>query len=279
MCPVSYDDNDDIQIRGPSGDIATVTASNALKTDGSAVTQPVSAASLPLPAGAATSANQTTANASLASIDAGIPVALGQTTMANSMPVVLASNQASIPVTATISGSATEAELATFTLQANGIASANLKSMVSLLNATGTVVKIKIREIRVVNTQNTAVTGVIADFNFYRMTGHSAGTLITPLAYDTTDILNVNVTARTGATIAGEAAVSIMHVDMSTDEWGPGAADVESNAHEMQKQNPVYICRPKMKPITLNSAEGIHLKCMTNTTTGLLDIQILFTQE
>lgn len=55
-------------------------------------TQPISAASLPLPTGAATSANQATANASLSSIDAGIPAALGQTTMANSMPVVLPSD-------------------------------------------------------------------------------------------------------------------------------------------------------------------------------------------
>ena len=37
-----------------------VTASNAMTVDGSAVTQPVSAASLPLPTGASTSANQTT---------------------------------------------------------------------------------------------------------------------------------------------------------------------------------------------------------------------------
>lgn len=50
-----------------------VNVSNVLKTDGSAVTQPVSAASLPLPAGAATSANQlpdnhqvTVSNASIA---------------------------------------------------------------------------------------------------------------------------------------------------------------------------------------------------------------------
>jgi hypothetical protein len=53
-----------------------------------------------LPTGASTSANQVTANASLASIDAGIPAALGQTTMANSMPVVIASDQT--PVTAGI---------------------------------------------------------------------------------------------------------------------------------------------------------------------------------
>lgn len=40
------------------GNSATVTASNALKVDGSAVTQPVSAASLPLPTGASTAAKQ-----------------------------------------------------------------------------------------------------------------------------------------------------------------------------------------------------------------------------
>lgn len=43
------------------GNSATVTSANALKTDASATTQPVSAASLPLPSGAATSANQTNA--------------------------------------------------------------------------------------------------------------------------------------------------------------------------------------------------------------------------
>jgi hypothetical protein len=63
-------------------------------------TIPVSAASLPLPAGAATAANQATEIASLASIDAGIPAALGQTTMANSMPVVFATDQTPILVTA-----------------------------------------------------------------------------------------------------------------------------------------------------------------------------------
>lgn len=51
-----------------------------------------------LPTGAATGALQTTGNTSLASIDAGIPTTLGQTTMAQSMPVVLASDQTNINV-------------------------------------------------------------------------------------------------------------------------------------------------------------------------------------
>ena len=61
------------------------TTANGIKVDGSAVTQPVSAASLPLPSGAAT---ETT----LAALSAKFS-ALGQTTMATSVPVVIASNQ------------------------------------------------------------------------------------------------------------------------------------------------------------------------------------------
>ncbi len=60
-------------------------------------TQPISAASLPLPTGASTSALQTTGNASLASIDTKTPV-LGQAAMAASSPVVVASDQSPITV-------------------------------------------------------------------------------------------------------------------------------------------------------------------------------------
>lgn len=77
----------------------TVTATRLL-VDPSGVTQPISAAALPLPTGASTSALQTTGNASLASIDAGTPAALGQTTMSASMPVVIASDQTAVPISA-----------------------------------------------------------------------------------------------------------------------------------------------------------------------------------
>lgn len=57
-------------------------------------TQPVSAAALPLPAGAATSARQDTGNTSLASLDAKAP-ALGQALATASLPVVLTAAQLS----------------------------------------------------------------------------------------------------------------------------------------------------------------------------------------
>lgn len=122
--------------------------SSSLKTDGSGVTQPISAASLPLPSGAATettlsslnskvtavntgavvvsssalptgaatSANQSTIISTLVSIDNGIPSGLGQTTMVNSMSVAIASDQSTIPVSVASvplpTGAATEATLA-----------------------------------------------------------------------------------------------------------------------------------------------------------------------
>jgi hypothetical protein len=90
-----------------ASDVITVqgiASMTALKVDGSAVTQPVSAASLPLPSGAATSALQTTGNTSLGSIDtstSGLNAkfgSLGQKAMAGSAPVVLASDQSAISV-------------------------------------------------------------------------------------------------------------------------------------------------------------------------------------
>jgi hypothetical protein len=55
-----------------------------------------------LPAGAATSALQTSGNASLTSIDGKTP-SLGQATMAASQPVVIASNQSAVPVSGSVS--------------------------------------------------------------------------------------------------------------------------------------------------------------------------------
>lgn len=54
----------------------SLTTAGALRTDGSGVTQPISALSLPLPTGASTSALQTSGNASLTSIDSKLTAPL-----------------------------------------------------------------------------------------------------------------------------------------------------------------------------------------------------------
>jgi hypothetical protein len=169
-----------------------------------------------------------------------------------------------------------EVEYATFVVFGNDIATANNKSMLSIVNSG--VAKVKIREIRFVNAQNAAVTGVIAEFYLYRCGSHSAGTTLVPVSHDTADILGA-ITVRTGATIGTEVTGILRHWEWSTDEWSSGTHDVESSDHGLQTLLGAYYPIQKTKPITLNKDEGITIKCTTNTATGLFDILILFTQE
>lgn len=81
-------------------DSKITTTANGVKVDGSAVTQPISAASLPLPSGAATSALQTTGNSTLSTISSQLPSSLGAKIIANSLAVNIASDQI-VPISAT----------------------------------------------------------------------------------------------------------------------------------------------------------------------------------
>lgn len=69
----------------------------AVKTDGSATTQPVSAASLPLPAGAATSAAQTTSNAALGAPADAAYTGAGSSTIVGALKGLYAALMAATP--------------------------------------------------------------------------------------------------------------------------------------------------------------------------------------
>lgn len=84
------------------GRYATVSAANALKVDGSAVTQPVSDASGSLTVDAPVGTPVFTR------LSDGAAALVGQKTMANSLPVVLSSDQASVPVAATLAAETTK---------------------------------------------------------------------------------------------------------------------------------------------------------------------------
>lgn len=182
-------------------------------------------------------------------------------------------------VEATISGNAQEAEFATFIATAQSVAIGNNKSMISVVNTTGSTIKIKLRSLKIITAQTVAVTGVIADFRLLRCVTHSAGTSITPDAYETTDSLSASVTVRTGATIGTEATGILRRIQYSTDEWGPGATDVESLDHIMQLGLNLLDVPLKSKPITLLANQGITLKQITNSAVGTFDIELMFTQE
>jgi len=89
-----------------------ITVAGAAKVDGSAVTQPISAVSLPLPTGATTEVTLATRLAD-GTFTTRINT-LGQKNMANSTPIVIASDQSAVPISATSlplpTGASTEAK-------------------------------------------------------------------------------------------------------------------------------------------------------------------------
>ena len=95
-----------VRLPGSGGSVAGGTATNPFRTDPTGTTaQPITAAALPLPAGAATEttlASVLTTTAFQARINT-----LGSKTSANSTPVVIASDQVAIPITPSTSATGT----------------------------------------------------------------------------------------------------------------------------------------------------------------------------
>lgn len=116
----------------------SLTTTGLLRVDGSAVTQPISAVSLPLPTGAATEATLATRLAD-ATFTARINT-LGQKTSANSTPIVIASDQSAIPVTftATNTTTSTVTSVSVSTTVATLSASNAAKTSVIVFNEAGT---------------------------------------------------------------------------------------------------------------------------------------------
>ena len=329
------------------GQRLAITASNAAKVDGSAVTQPISAASLPLPTGAAT---ETTLGTRLADATfTGRINTLGQKTMANSTPVVLSSDQSAIPAsqsgtwtvqpgntanttawrvegqktnnnaapgannvgtlpavatasnptytegnqvtlstsldgTLRVTSSSTASEEQTFTVIASAVTPGNNKSMLAIYNPTGSGYTLKLREFYLRNAATTAVTGVVANFELHRFASGSAptgGTNLTTsiVAHDSNDSIPASMRASTGDTISGEIAAPLDLIRMSTDEWGPGTADVESYQQAISSYLPARAKRDGLlKPFFARPGEGLHMKFATNSTAGSIDVVFVFTK-
>lgn len=131
----SIDANTIISMADDSIKVGDGTDFLAVNADGSINIQ---ATSLPLPTGAATAANQVTGNTSLNNIDSKLPV-LGAATIANSLPVNIASDQV-VPISASTlplpTGAATETKQDTQITALNSIQSSST-SIDSKLNTLG----------------------------------------------------------------------------------------------------------------------------------------------
>ena len=171
-----------------------------------------------------------------------------------------------------------ESEISTFLLQSITTPIALNKSMLALYNGSASNV-VKIKSIKIINNQTTAITGVVAEFRFKRITGLTGGTSLTSRPYDTNDSLASGIISSTTGTVSGESAYDMGRYVYSSDEWGVGTTDVESAQNIMQQLFPAYQNRPGTTPLTLRPGQGLSIKCLTNSTAGNFDIVVEFTQE
>lgn len=163
---------------------------------------------------------------------------------------------------------------------------ANNKSMLSLYHDAGgsSADIVKIQKIHIINMQNRNVNGIVATFELRRITGHSGGELLVQSTFDTSDSVNAFVTARTGATVTGENAELFQRWAYSTDEWAISATKIEAFDHSYNSLFPVYRYEDttRIKPITLRTGQGIHLKFVNfsgSPVEGNFDIVLTYTIE
>lgn len=89
----------------------------------------------------------------------------------------------------------------TYTIGQAGITFASSKSMLSVMNASGSGRIVRVYRIWILNNQVTSVTGVLCTFAIKRITATSGGSAVTPIKHDTTnESFPAQVTAQSGAT-------------------------------------------------------------------------------
>lgn len=167
-------------------------------------------------------------------------------------------------------------EPATFTAIAETIRTANNKSMISVAN-TGTSV-LRVEQIYIQNERTSNTTGVHADFRIHRFTTRSSGTSVSANPHDTNDSVPSGVSCHTGTTISGESTLYKTFL-WTTENMNPdGTSDIATDEHATQIF-PFWESKPNTKPIIIRQNEGVHVRCGTNTTTGIFNITIIFSVE
>lgn len=170
---------------------------------------------------------------------------------------------------------------ATYTAASINTAFANLKSMLTIFNGSGSGKTLKIYRIWIINSQLTAVTGVVLTLALRRITASTVGSAITPVKHDTNNAsLPAQVVIGTNNTDT-ISATTYRLIRRDNDE--PAVAGTGIN--ELSMLFPMNLIWESgyydstIEPLTLPEGYGITLRCETSTTVGSLDVYMEFTAE
>jgi hypothetical protein len=229
-------------------------------------TQPVSASSLPLPTGAAT---ETT----LSSVNTKTP-ALGQATMANSSPVVIASNQTAVPV----SFSAASATHYYYNIASQvHVAAANTVHF-DFFNADASLIVRVLSVIHIPDMVTAVATGVAFSWKLARTTAvGTGGTAQTAWLPDTTQTaLDADITCRSKPTGGATESTILRNYGLHGEETNTGTIVAASlGGLELVP----YDLRAVGKGIVLRQNQGLRAVQINSSALGNSGFLIGFTVE
>jgi hypothetical protein len=198
---------------GTQFNIAHVSNGGSLKVDNSGQTQPVSAASLPLPTGAATSALQTSSEAILTTIDADTS-ALAGTVSGSELQVDIV---AALPAGTNNIGDVDVLSLPSIPAGTNNIGDVDVLSLPAIPSGTNTIGKVDVNTLDIVDFIDTTP---VLDASVTTING-SAGAFVTLVASTAAEVKKIQVLDTTGAFLGlytGAAASEVLKVIV-----GPGS--------------------------------------------------------
>lgn len=160
----------------------------------------------------------------------------------------------------------------TYSAVADAVAFAANKHHITLFNATGSGVTVRVHQIRPINLSLAAISGVGIRFDVRRATAASAGTTVTPEKFDTNNSnLPAGVTVRTNGTVTNGNL--LYPFAMNNDEIP--LTGINTNA---QIKN-IFFNELKNQPFVLRENEGITVQQITSSTVGSFAWLIIFSVE
>ena len=165
--------------------------------------------------------------------------------------------------------------LPTYYALADAVACAQNKQVISLYNAAGSGVVLSIKKLFIINTQLASVTGVVLRHDVKKITTHSAGTLVTPVACDSGNpALPAGVTVRTAGTVT-EGAL-LFPLTFNNDEVGATQAFPSTTLLAGLNWMPEG---QEIQEFRLREGDGLTIKQITNSAVGQFAWFVVFTLD
>lgn len=167
--------------------------------------------------------------------------------------------------------------LPTFRLLCPAIVPATNKYHIVLRNNTGSAQTLWLLGLYAINDNVTAVTGVINQFNFRRVTGTPTLTAVTPYAYNSNDPALANVVAGHTATAGLTDSTIITPFALSSEE--NTASPVNTNQQLPFMANLLPQMHPYGRPLALRPDQGVAVKQIGTGAVGALSWILDFAVE